>query len=199
MSKLNPYFDLDGRRYEIKCTRYLAVEHEKMAESLNLSNEDRIANAKYQNKLEQLIEIAEQLKVLKTAYYEDMTNQQAKAQYKACLEEYNELYDETTALEINSGATVKARKAVIDMLERLAILALSEQHFNNDYAKAKTVWEEFASSVGKDVVIEWLVAMNETFFTNDEEEVENSFLTQMRAKREEQEANRKKGLNKINR
>ena len=41
MSRINPYFELNGTRYEIKKTRWLIAEHHKLNEENPLSSIDK--------------------------------------------------------------------------------------------------------------------------------------------------------------
>lgn len=206
--KLIPFFYLNKVRYEIKPTRYLALQYEKISEENSLSNDDKVNALKLQNMAVQVRELAEQLKALKEEYYADMTNKEAKAQYRACKEEYNEMFEELARFEAESGGLVKVQKAGIDALEQIAILGLAEQYYGygkdeiyrrEDYEKGKEIWESFVDTIGIDKASEWLVAMSENLFGEDEEEEENPFLAQVKAKRAERAENQKKGLKKIKR
>lgn len=191
--KLTPYFEIDKKRYEIKRTRYLMVQYEKIGENSGMSDEDKVNAVKLQNMATQVRELAERLRELKEKYYADMTDQKAKAQYKACKEEYTEAFEELARFEVASGGSAKLQKATIDTLERIAIIGLAEQHFSNDIDQATEVWCSWVDIVGKDTASEWLIAMADSLFGADDED-ENSFLAQMRAKQEQKAENKRKGL-----
>lgn len=191
--RINPYFEIEKKRYEIKRTRYLMVQYENISESNNLSDEDKVSAVKLQNMATQVRELAEKLTEFKEKYYADMTDKVAKAQYKACKEEYDEAFEELARFEVASGGSAKLQKATIDTLERIAILGLAEQHFDNDFEKAEETWCAWVDVVGNDTASEWLVAMAESLFGADDED-DNSFLAQMRAKQEKRAENKKKGL-----
>lgn len=193
--RINPYFEIDKKRYELKRTRYLMVEYEKISENNNLSNEDKVNAVKLQNMATQVRELAEQLKELKEIYYADMTNKEAKAQYKACKEEYNEAFDELARFEVESGGSSKLEQATLNALERIVILGLAEQHFDGDLDKSENTWCSWVDIVGKETAGQWLMAMAESLFGVDEEE-ENSFLAQIRAKNEQIAENKRKALAK---
>ena len=196
--RINPYFEIDKKRYELKRTRYLMVEYEKISEnnSAHLSNEDKVNAVKLQNMATQVRELAEQLKELKEIYYADMTNKVAKAQYKACKEEYNEAFDELARFEVESGGSSKLEQATLNALERIVILGLAEQHFDGDLDKSENTWCSWVDIVGKETAGMWLMAMAESLFGVDEEE-ENSFLAQIRAKNEQRAENKRNALAKI--
>lgn len=191
--RINPYFEINKIRYEIKPTRFLIAEYEKIGDSQNISKEDKVNAVKLQNMANQLKGLAEKLNELKETYYADMTNKQAKAQYKACKEEYDEAFEELATFEIESGSTNKLQKETINVLERIAILGLAEQYFDNDADKANDVWCSWVDTVSKDTATEWLVEMSNNLFGADEED-ESSFLAQVRAKKEERANNKRNGL-----
>lgn len=195
--KLTPFFEIGKKKYELKATRYLMVEYEKIGENNGLNDEDKISAVKLQNMATQVRELALQLSTLKEKYYADMTDESAKVQYKACKEEYDEAFEEMARFEVKNGGSAKLQKATIDALEKIAILGLAEQHFDGDHEKAEEVWCKFVDDKGTSYASEWLVAMAESLFGADEEEAENSFLSQMRAKQEERANNKKKGLARI--
>ena len=41
MNKINPYFELDGTRYEIKKTRWLIAEHQRLNDENPLADADK--------------------------------------------------------------------------------------------------------------------------------------------------------------
>lgn len=203
--KITPYFELDGKRYEIKATRYLMAEYEKIGERSNLTDEDKVNAVKMQNMATNLRELALQLSELKDKYYADMTDKNAKAQYKACKEEYDEMFEELARYEVANGGTTKLQKETINSLEKIAVLGLAEQYYgygkdgifnDEDYEKGKELWCNFVDTISKDTATEWLVEMADSLFGADEEE-ENPFLAQKRAKNQERADNQKKGFRKI--
>lgn len=196
MKKLLPFFKLNGKNYELKPTRYLMLEYEKIGEANLLKDEEKFASVKIQEMTAQLQDLNKQLETLKEKYYADMTDKTAKAQYKACKEEYDEQYDEFIKFQIESKGSSKLQKVMLDSLENIAILGLAEQHFDGDYDKAKDLWCDFVDSTNIQYASQWLMAMADSLFTTpEEEEDEHSFLAKKRERRKELEENRKKGLN----
>ena len=53
-----------------------------------------------------------------------------------------------------------------------------------DYEKAEALWIKFVEDLGKAKVPEWLSAMSECLFREEDEADENPFLSKMREKRE---------------
>ena len=100
---------------------------------------------------------------------------------------YVVLFIVTVVLAILSF-TGALKSSDIYLLEKIAILGIAEQYFAMDYTKAETVWIKFVETLGKANVPEWLSAMSECLFADEEEVKENSFLAQMRAKAEKKNA-----------
>ena len=190
MSKIIPFFELNGQRYEIKRTRYLLAEYDKLGEKSQLSNEDKANAIKAQSLIGDIQKYAEKTKELEEKFFETFDSEDERKYLKA-KELYTKALDELTALEVESGSTAKLQKAGIDLLEKIAIKGLAEQYFNFDENKAQMIWEQYADKIGNNATIEWLTGMSECLFRDDEEVEENSFLSQMRAKAEQRAINRK--------
>ena len=190
MNKIIPFFELNGQRYEIKRTRYLLAEYDKLCEESQLSNEDKANAIKAQSLIGDIQKYAEKTKELEEKFFETFDSEDERKYLKA-KELYTKALDELTALEVESGNTAKLQKAGIDLLERIAIKGLAEQYFNFDESKAEKIWGDYVDTIGNNATIEWLTGMSECLFREDEEVEENSFLSQMRAKAEQRAINRK--------
>lgn len=190
MNKITPFFELNGQKYEIKRTRYLLAEYDKLGEQSQLSNEDKANAIKAQSLLGDIQRYAEKTKELEEKFFETFDNEDERKYLKA-KELYTKALEELTALEVESGSTTKLQKAGIDLLEKIAIKGLAEQYFNFDESKAQIIWEQYADTLGNNATVEWLMAMSECLFKEDEEVEENSFLSQMRKKAEQKAINRK--------
>lgn len=188
--KITPFFELNGQKYEIKRTRYLLAEYDKLGEQSQLSNEDKANAIKTQSLIGDLQRYSEKLKELEEKYFETFDDEDER-KYLKCKALYEVKLEELTNLEVESGSTTKLQKAGIDLLEKIAIKGLAEQYFNFDESKAQTIWEQYAEKIGNNATIEWLTGMSECLFKEDEEVEENSFLSQMRAKAEQRAINRK--------
>lgn len=194
MNKLVPFFELNEQRYEIKTTRYLLAEYDKLGEESDLSNEDKANAIKAQSLIGDIQKYAEKVKELEEKYFETFDDEDER-KYLKVKALYEKTLKELTTFEIETGSTTKLQKAGIDLLEKIAIKGLSEQYFNFDEAKAKEVWEQYATKIGNNATVEWLSAMSDCLFKNEDEVVEeNSFLSQMRKKAEQQAINRKNGM-----
>lgn len=195
MNKIIPFFELNGQRYEIKRTRYLLAEYDKLGEESQLSNEDKANAIKAQSLIGDIQRYAEKVKELEEKYFETFDDEDER-KYLKIKALYESKLDELTKLEVESGSTSKLQKAGIDLLERIAIKGLAEQYFNFDESKAEKIWSDYVDTIGNNATIEWLTGMSECLFREDEEVEENSFLSQMRKKAEQQAINRKNGIKK---
>ena len=195
MSKIIPFFELNGQRYEIKRTRYLLAEYDKLGDESQLSNEDKANAIKAQSLIGDIQRYAEKVKELEEKYFETFDDEDER-KYLKIKSLYESKLDELTKLEVESGSTTKLQKAGIDLLEKIAIKGLAEQYFNFDESKAEKIWGDYVDTIGNNATIEWLTGMSECLFREDEEVEENSFLSQMRKKAEQQAINRKNGIKK---
>ena len=195
MSKIIPFFELNGQRYEIKPTRWLIAEYDKLGDESQLSNEDKANAIKAQTLIGDIQRYAEKVKELEEKYFETFDDEDER-KYLKIKALYESKLDELTKLEVESGSTTKLQKAGIDLLERIAIKGLAEQYFNFDESKAEKIWGDYVDTIGNNATIEWLTGMSECLFREDEEVEENSFLSQMRKKAEQQAINRKNGIKK---
>lgn len=190
MSKIIPFFELNGQRYEIKPTRWLIAEYDKLGDESQLSNEDKANAIKAQSLIGDIQRYAEKFKELEEKYFETFDDEDER-KYLKCKALYEVKLEELTKLEVESGSTTKLQKAGIDLLEKIAIKGLAEQYFNFDESKAEKIWGDYVDTIGNNATIEWLTGMSECLFREDEEVEENSFLSQMRAKAEQRAINRK--------
>lgn len=195
MKKITPFFELNGTRYEIKRTRWLLAEYDKLGETTELTNEDKENAIILQSLIADIQRYAQKTQELWDIFLETFDDEDERRYLKA-----KSLYDNSlsalTKLEVESGSTTKLQKAGINLLEKIAIKGLAEQYFNMDEVKAEQVWCAFVDKIGKKQAAEWLNGMSECLF-KDEEVEENSFLSQMRAEAEAKSNNRKAGLKRI--
>ena len=197
MEKIIPFFDVNGKKYEIKRTRYLLAEYQKLGEENNdLSNEDKANAIKAQNLISNIQRYAEIMKQCEDTFFETFDEKDERKYVKA-KEIYERELETLTKLEVESGSTTKLQKSGIDILEKVAIKGIAEQYFDFDESKAKEIWEQFVDRIGNNATIEWLSAMSECLFSEDNEVEENSFLSQMRKRAEEKAINRKNGMKRV--
>lgn len=194
MSKNNiPYFEIDGRTYEIKRNRYLQAEFDKMRNDIDMTTDEQVAYAKEQEfdaRLEKLKERKEEL----YAKFLETFDENDEALYLKAQSAYDRLIDEAGTMESVSG---KHRKQMIDMGEKLIIKALQINDKGDTirtYDEAKNIWETFVEKNGQVVAIQFVMfTMN--YIMGGDEDIENPFIAQAKAKAE-QRANMKKGIAK---
>ena len=197
MEQIVPFFEVNGRTYEIKKTRWLLAEYQRLGEQDNgLTNEDKANAVKAQTIIGNIERYAQKMKELEEIFFETF-EENDEVRYLKAKALYEKELETLTKLEVESGSTTKLQKAGIDLLEKIAIKGLAEQYFDFDESQAKDVWEQFVDKIGNNGTIEWLSAMSECLFTTNEEVEENSFLSQMRKKAEQNAINRKNGITRV--
>jgi hypothetical protein len=178
---ITPFFELDGKRYEIKRTRYLLAEYEKLSGESKLSDEDKKNAIKAQSLIADIQRYGQKVQEL-WEIFEETFDDEAERKYLKAKALYENALEALAKLEVESGCTTKLQKEGIDLLERIAILGLAEQYFAMDYEKAEELWVRFVEDLGKSNVTEWLSAMAECLFNDENEAEENPFLSKMRAR-----------------
>lgn len=195
MRKIIPFFEVDGKRYEINRTRYLIAEYDKLGEQSSLSNTDKENGIKAQSLIGDIQKYGEKAEQFWKKLEENPSKENRDAYYM-----FKEMYDnalnQLAKLETETGSTQRLQKEAIDMLEKIAIKGLAEQYFNFDENKALAIWEKHAETIGNNATVEWLTAMSDCLFKEDEEIEDNSFLSQMRKMAEERANSRKKAIGK---
>ena len=194
-NRITPFFELNGQRYEIKPTRYLIAEYDKLGDQNELSNEDKENAIKTQALIGDIQRYGEKVKELEERYFETFDDEDER-KYLKIKALYERKLDELTKLEVETGSTTKLQKAGIDLLERIAIKGLAEQYFDFNEKHAEEIWGKYVEKIGNNATIEWLTGMSECLFRNEEELEENDFLSQMRARKEQQALKRKNGIKK---
>lgn len=187
MSKLNPYFEVNGNHYEIKRTRFILAEYDKMREKAELSADDQQNILKIQNMMADVNKYAKKVSELEEKYFETFDDEDERRYLKA-KSLYEDTFNKLAALEAESGSTQRVQKASIDLLEKIAIKAIAEQYFDMNESLATEVWESFVDEMGNDNIVEWLTAMADCLFIEREETEENSFLKEVRRKNEQKKA-----------
>ena len=194
MSKNNiPFFEVDGKKYEIKRTRYLQAEFDEMRSTLEMTDEEQVAYAReldFDSRLEKLKERTEEL----YAKYLETFDDKDEEMYRKANMAYNAMIDEASRMESIGG---KQRKKTLDLGEALIIKALqvdNEGKVIRTENEAKSIWEGFVEENGQVVAIQFVV-----YFTNyiigGDEDIENPFIAQAKAKAE-QKASMKQGIAK---
>lgn len=195
--RINPYFELEGNRYEIKRTRWLINEYKKLGEEMPLSADDK-ANAITANNLiadakkfaDKANEMWERLCEAPTKENKD-TYLMFKEMSDDAIAKYNDFISKNDAVNTSFKHTV-------DILEKTIIKGLAEQYFGFNENLAKQTWEKFVDTKDShDEVAEWLMAAADSLFgEEDNEEDKDDFLSQKRKAEMERENNRKSAFRK---
>lgn len=198
--KLSPFFEVNGNRYEIRRSRFLMVELEKIRESSNVADDDQKNIVRLREKYDRLAMLKQRADELYNIYLESFSDE-AQAMYEKAQAAYDKLFEEVSQFELNSNDLLhRLNKTVIDNAENLVIIAL--QRGDNGKVirskeEAENIWCAYVDEVGQKVAQEWLNALIEHITGEDERADDNSFLAQAKARAEQQAENRKAGLAKI--
>ena len=196
MNKLNPFFEVEGKKFEIIRPRALECEYEKIREQNKLDDRQISLTNDYAKLMLEYEEILEKYKDAKNDYFEDVLNKDKKAKYKAFKELSDEKYDEMKNFELeNKDFSInKVQDFAYNNGVELLIFALNEQcGLSKD--ESALVWDKFVSRFGSDTAKDWINAMVQSLFDREEED-ENPFLKQARAKAQ-QKMEQRKGLSKV--
>lgn len=196
MEKINPFFEVNGNRFEIKKTRYIIAEYDKVTRESNLNPEDTQNVQKVQRLANDAKKFAERLEILEERYFETFDDEDER-KYIKCKEMYDKIVDELSMLEATTKCTKIAIETSARILENIVILALAEQYFNFNKELATQTWESYVESLpSQNQAIEWLNLMADSLFYEEPEENGNDFFSQKRKEAEQRAENRKKALKK---
>lgn len=195
MGKIIPSFEVNGKRYEIRRTRYLTAELDKWNNEIKMTDEEESESVKEQAKLDNLEKLAKRKEELYEKYLETFSQEDEEIYNKSCVA-YEKLVDE---LAKSKNVVGKQRKKTIDCAEKLIIRALQLDEKGNETCsdeEAKEIWCTFVEEVGKSVAVEFVVYTANYILGGDEEENENPFLKAQRTKMEKK-LEQRKGLSKV--
>lgn len=194
--KINPYFEVKGKTYEIKRTRYLETEYDRITTSSKLSAEQESLFADYIKLESEYNEIIEKFKNAKDDYFANVLDKDKKEIYLAFKELSDEKYKEIKDFNVNNPdfSLNKIQKMAYENGVKLLYVALQDQYSLSE-EQAKLVWGDFVEHFGNQVAMEWILMMVQTLFEKDEED-DDPFLKQAKAKAIQRMEHRK-GLSKI--
>lgn len=194
--KLLPYFELNENRYEFKRTRWLIAEYKRLGEENPLSADDKANAIKANNLVADAQKLAEKVKELWEELCKNPTPEN-RATYSMFKEMSDEAIEKYNDFITKNDAVNTSFKHSIDILEKVAIKALAEQYFGMNENLAKQTWEMYVDTLDDhDQVAEWLMAMADCLFNEDNDEEDTGFLAQKRKADMERESNRKSALRK---
>lgn len=197
MENLKPVFTVNGKDYELKRTRALLVEFQKITEKNKMSEEDANKYLEIRetfDEMEKEIEqISEKLAEARDEFYNDPTNADKKAKFEALKKLLKEVQKPLTdGKSVEMQYLNKMTKIMLDNYEKAIIFAISEQH-NMSMTSAEKIWQEFVDEVGVAEASQWVYAIGDTLFNTEAED--NNFLAKKRAQQEQKLLARKKKQN----
>ena len=194
--RINPYFELDGTRYELKRTRWLIAEYKKLGEDTPMSAEDKSNAITANNLVADAKKFADKANEMWDRLCEDPTPEN-RATYMMFKEISDEAIAKYNDFVSKNDAVNTTFKHSINILEKVAIKALAEQYFGMNEALAKQTWEQFVDTMDDhNKVGEWLIAFGDCLFVDDDNEEDTGFLAQKRKMDMERENNRKSATRK---
>lgn len=194
MENLKPVFTVNGKDYELKRTRALMVEFQKISESNKLSEEDANKYLSIKDTFDEMEKelslLSEKLDNARNAYYDDPTNADKKAKFEAL----KKLVKETQKPLVDGKSEEmqylnKMTKIMLDNYEKAIIFAISEQ-YDMSMTNAEKLWGEFVDEVGIANASQWVYAIGDTLF--NQEANENDFLAKKRVQQQQRLMARKK-------
>jgi hypothetical protein len=194
--RITPYFELDGTRYELKRTRWLIAEYKKLGEDTPMSAEDKSNAITANNLVADAKKFADKANEMWDRLCENPTPEN-RATYMMFKEMSDDAIAKYNDFVSKNDAVNTSFKHSINILEKVAIKALAEQYFGMNEAVAKQTWEKFVDTKeSHDDIAEWLVAMADCLFGEDDDEETDDFLSQKRKMDEEKANNRKSAIRK---
>lgn len=191
-----PYFEVDGVGYAIKRNRYLQAEFDEIKKSLKFNEDEEIIFEKAEEIDGRLKKLRQRKDELYDKYLESFSAEDEEI-YMRAESAYNSLLEQSIRLEDVSG---KRNKALLDCGEQLIIKALQIDKDGNDirtHEEAKNIWQDFVGECGQSTAIQFIV-FTINYIVGGDEEVENPFIAQAKAKAEQKKANMRKGIEKAN-
>lgn len=188
-----PYFEINGKRYDIKKNRYLQAEFDEMKRNNTFEDDEELEYVKEQELADKIEKLGNRKNELYEKYLETFDDEDERIYNKACIA-YNVLLDQ---LNNSKGLISKKRKQMLDMGEAIIIKALQINDKGETIRsenEAKEIWQDFVIEFGDIVRVEFIVFTINYLIGNDEDN-ENPFIAQAKAKAE-QKANMRKGISK---
>lgn len=195
--KINPYFEVEGKKYEIERNRAIECQFEKIREQNKLDDDKLSLVTDYKKLVNEYQEILEKYEDVKNDYFDNVLDKDKKEKYKAFKELSDEKFNELKEFELkNKNLSLdELRNLTYKNGVELLVYALSEK-YKISQDEAKNIWEKFVEHFGIETAKEWIELMIQTLFEKDDEEEENPFLKQAKAKAK-LKMEQRKGLSKI--
>lgn len=188
-----PYFEVGGKKYVIKRTRYLQAEFDEMKRRASIDDNDDIEYIREKELIEQANRLGERKEELYEKFLETFSDEDEAKYNKAC-----EAYDKLLVrLSETKGVIAKNRRQMMDIGVEIILKSLQTNEDGETIRtedEAKNIWHDFRVEFGDMIVNDFIIFTLNYIIGNDEEN-ENPFIAQAKAKAE-QKANMKKGISK---
>lgn len=189
-----PFFEINDKIYVIKRNRYLQAEFDLLQKSIELNDDEQLAYEREQDFDARFEKMAKRKEELYAKFLETFDEADEQMYNKAC-EAYDNMLKQASKMESVGG---QHRKKMLDMGEKLIIKALQIDYNTGEEIRsieeATNIWQYFVDENGKKLAIEFILYTMHYIIGTDEES-ENPFITQAKAKAE-QKASMKKGIAK---
>lgn len=199
MSKLNPFFEVDGKKYEIKRTRAVECQYDKIREQNKLDDEQVSVTNDYAKLAVEYEEILTKYAQAKEAYMcdEGILDENLKKKYLAYKELADSKYAEVKEFELKNKNFSLAEVEDIAYKNGVELLVFAlEEQCGVTKDEAISLWDGFVDQLGINTAKEWITLMIQTLFEREDEEDQNPFMRQARAK-QQQKLEQRKGLSKM--
>lgn len=192
--RITPFFEVGGKRYEIRRTNYVTAEFDRRKSEITMSADDEVEYVKEQDRNKRLEKLSARRDELEAKYLETFDEKDEELYKKSCV-----AYDNLVAEISQTGNVIGAyHKKILDLGEQLIIASLQWNESGETirtWDEAEKIWKAYVEEVGNNASVEF-VAYTTQYLVSGDEEQENPFVVQQRAKAE-QSLQRKQGLNKI--
>ena len=177
--RLNPFFVVDEKRYEIKRTRFLESEYDRLRNEEVFTDEQQEQMIELYKIQSEYQEFNEKLLEAKQNYFNDICNEEKERIYKKFKELCDEKYKELTnyAIYHKEASLEKIEKVTLNTGEKLLFIALQEQYKISE-KEAISIWESYVDEIGVQSASEWIMTMINVLFQSGEDD---DFLMQAKA------------------
>lgn len=190
--ELKPIFSVNGKDYELKKTRALMVEWQRINKENHLDEESSNKILEVQENLKEtqkeIESLVERVETARNEYYDEPTNKDKKDKFNALKELLKEAKKPlTNAKSEEMELANKSMKILLDNYEKAIIFAISEQ-YDMSMSNAEKVWQDFVEEIGLAKASQWVYEIGDTLF--NEEENGNDFLAKKRAMEQQRQVAR---------
>lgn len=199
MSKIYPYFDLDGKRYVFRRNRALMLVLEEIREKNEATDEQQRQYAKLLELNDKVMKLSARKAELEEQYYEEFDDAVGELLVK-CETAYKKVAEEYIEYEIKTKISATMERATLNSAELFVIEALQLDEKGNrirNGKEAEAIWCSYVDEVGEQVAKQFLVLLVNHISGADEDTGDNDFFTQAKEKAEERANNRRNGLKRV--